>query len=317
MSIPEVLLSNVSGDVSALDRQLQSLRNRFDHTRGTVGEERQEALKKASQEFEAIFVNYMLKVMRDTIEPADEQSESLGKDVYISMFDQEIALGVAGLNSLGLGQMLYRQLKSKDGDLSAKGESLGRVPTTTLRQKRDLEPDSFTHSGGAILESGRNSIAVNVGSDNVELGSTSSSSDDQMDRGSNWHFPAVGKISSNFGWRTDPLTQAPRLHKGVDIAAPAGTAIRAARKGTVVFSGFLDGYGNTVILEHSDGYRSLYGHSSKNLVRPGIEVEADQVIGEVGRTGRSTGTHLHFELQKSGKAIDPRGLLADMEYSSK
>ncbi len=72
-----------------------------------------------------------------------------------------------------------------------------------------------------------------------------------------------------FGKRADPFTQATRFHRGIDIAAPAGTPIRAAQSGTVVFSGHLSGYGNTIILEHAGGYRTLYGHASRNLVKEG------------------------------------------------
>jgi murein DD-endopeptidase MepM/ murein hydrolase activator NlpD len=124
-----------------------------------------------------------------------------------------------------------------------------------------------------------------------------------------WSSPATGRLSSGFGIRTDPYTQSTTIHGGIDIAAPAGTPIRAAQAGTVVFSGWLRGYGNTMILEHADGYRTLYGHASRMLVSVGQAVFADQSIGEVGKTGRATGTHLHFELQKGQQRLDPTELL--------
>jgi murein DD-endopeptidase MepM/ murein hydrolase activator NlpD len=116
-------------------------------------------------------------------------------------------------------------------------------------------------------------------------------------------------LSSAFGNRADPFTQTTRFHRGIDIAAPAGAPIKAAQSGTVIFSGHLSGYGNTIILEHAGGYRTLYGHASKNLVKEGELISAEQVIGEVGSSGRSRGTHLHFELQKGGERIDPREFL--------
>ena len=125
-----------------------------------------------------------------------------------------------------------------------------------------------------------------------------------------WTLPAEGRLSSAFGKRADPFTQSTRFHRGIDIAAPAGAPIRAAQSGTVVFSGHLGGYGNTIILEHAGGYRTLYGHASRNLVKEGELISAEQVIGEVGSSGRSTGTHLHFELQKSGERLDPTRILA-------
>jgi murein DD-endopeptidase MepM/ murein hydrolase activator NlpD len=121
--------------------------------------------------------------------------------------------------------------------------------------------------------------------------------------------PAEGRLSSTFGKRADPFTQIARLHRGIDIAAPPGAPIRAARSGSVVFSGHLGGYGNTILQEHAGGYRILYGHAARNLVKEGELISAEQVIGEVGTSGRSTGTHLHFELQKSGERLDPRKFL--------
>jgi murein DD-endopeptidase MepM/ murein hydrolase activator NlpD len=99
-----------------------------------------------------------------------------------------------------------------------------------------------------------------------------------------------------------------RFHHGVDVAAPAGTLIKAAQSGRVVFSGQLGEYGNTIILEHENGCRTLYGHAARNLVTAGEQVSEGQMIGMVGNTGRSTGPHLHFELQKEGERIDPATL---------
>jgi murein DD-endopeptidase MepM/ murein hydrolase activator NlpD len=118
-----------------------------------------------------------------------------------------------------------------------------------------------------------------------------------------------GRLSSQFGRRADPFTQASRFHRGIDIAAPEGAPIRAVQAGTVLFSGYLRGYGNAIVVEHAGGYRTLYGHASRNLVKEGDPVSADQIIAEVGSSGRSTGTHLHFELQKGGEQLDPRKFL--------
>jgi murein DD-endopeptidase MepM/ murein hydrolase activator NlpD len=99
------------------------------------------------------------------------------------------------------------------------------------------------------------------------------------------------------------------------VAAPAGSPILAAHAGTVVYSGFLGGYGNTVIIEHENGYRTLYAHAAKNLVVVGERVAPEQVIGIVGNTGRSTGSHLHFELEKDGEKLDPLGYLIPSKES--
>lgn len=118
-------------------------------------------------------------------------------------------------------------------------------------------------------------------------------------------WPITAPVTSGFGMRTHPLTGASRLHTGVDLGAPAGTAIHAAAAGVVVVAGPLGGYGNAVDIAHDGGVTTRYGHQSRVLVRPGQQVVAGQVIGLVGATGAATGPHLHFEVRTSGGAIDP------------
>lgn len=117
--------------------------------------------------------------------------------------------------------------------------------------------------------------------------------------------PVAGRVSSPFGPRQLPDEDAPRHHAGLDIAAPPGTAIRAAAGGRVVFAGERGGYGNAVIVDHGNGLTTLYGHASELLVAEGDVVRPGTPIARVGSTGRSTGPHLHFELRRGGRAIDP------------
>jgi len=122
--------------------------------------------------------------------------------------------------------------------------------------------------------------------------------------------PVQGRISSPYGPRSDPLTGDPELHRGIDLAAPAGSEVRAAQGGQVEFSGWVSGYGNMVILKHPGGYTTLYGHNEENLVAAGETVASNQVIARVGATGRATGPHTHFEVRYNGKAVDPLPHLA-------
>ncbi|HWI55152.1 MAG TPA: LysM peptidoglycan-binding domain-containing M23 family metallopeptidase, partial [Desulfobacteria bacterium] len=120
---------------------------------------------------------------------------------------------------------------------------------------------------------------------------------------SNW--PVQGPVSSAFGRRWG------RMHKGIDIAAETGEPIRAVADGIVAFSGDRGTYGNSIIINHGDGFRSQYAHASKLLVTLGQRVERGQVIARVGNTGRSTGPHLHLELLYKGQPVDPENYLPD------
>ncbi len=121
--------------------------------------------------------------------------------------------------------------------------------------------------------------------------------------------PVNGRLTSRFGYRRSPFGRSMQFHQGLDIANTSGTIIKAAGKGKVVFSGHKSGYGKTIIIDHGNGYKTLYGHSRKILVSVGDIVEKEQPISEMGSTGRSTGSHLHFELHKNDKPMDPFTLL--------
>ena len=117
--------------------------------------------------------------------------------------------------------------------------------------------------------------------------------------------PVSGQVTSDFGWRTDPITGNPRFHGGIDIAAPQGTPVYAPQAGMVIYSGAYGGYGNVVVLSHGNSLYTVYGHNSRLLVQPGEMVYRGQVISLVGSTGRSTGPHLHFEIHYKQQYLHP------------
>lgn len=114
------------------------------------------------------------------------------------------------------------------------------------------------------------------------------------------------RVTSAFGARRDPIDGDTRMHHGVDLAAPTGTPVRAARDGVVRSADTRGGYGNVVVLDHGDGLESRYAHCDTLAVKPGQVVRAGDVVATVGATGRATGAHLHFELRDDGRAVDPR-----------
>lgn len=116
------------------------------------------------------------------------------------------------------------------------------------------------------------------------------------------------RIASGFGYRVDPIYKTRKMHKGMDFTAPTGTKIYAT--GDAVVKKVVNkrwGYGKHVILSHGYGYSTLYGHMSRINVRPGQKVKRGQLIGLVGSTGKSTGPHLHYEVHKNGRAVNPVG----------
>lgn len=216
-------------------------------------------LRKACEEFEAVFTYQLLQSMRRTVEKSDLFHGGTGEEVYESMLDQELSKSMAGAGKGGLADLLYKQLRTKDqpgetqGGLSMPPKSLPEMPSPRA--------------------------------------------------------PLKGRVSSEFGWRIHPIFGEKRFHRGLDIAAGEGSIIRASMAGRVVASEFQEDYGNVVVMEHGRGYTTLYAHNSENLVREGEWVDAGASLGLVGSTGRSTGPHLHFEVKRHGRNLDPAEFL--------
>jgi murein DD-endopeptidase MepM/ murein hydrolase activator NlpD len=112
-------------------------------------------------------------------------------------------------------------------------------------------------------------------------------------------------MSSRFGHRIDPITRNRAWHNGVDFAGKEGADVIAVAAGVVVFAGQRSGYGKMIELNHGSGYSTRYGHHKDLVVKPGDIVRKGQVIGLMGSSGRSTGPHVHFEVFKHGRAVDP------------
>jgi len=123
-------------------------------------------------------------------------------------------------------------------------------------------------------------------------------------------WPVHGRISGRYGHRYHPIFHRRMMHTGLDIAASYGTNIAAAMDGQVTFVGTKGGYGRTIIIRHADGYETLYGHCSKILVKRGQKVKKGQAIGKVGSSGYSTGPHVHFEVRRHGKRMNPEKVLS-------
>jgi murein DD-endopeptidase MepM/ murein hydrolase activator NlpD len=238
-------------------------------------------VKKAAQEFESLFVSYMLKVMRETVEESGLMEGGLGKDIYSDLFDQEVARGISQQSVLGIADMIYKRLSAVE-------------PIAVPEDNEQL------NQGGTFTQPQTPQTVI------PKTEQTGESESEIPD----FRLPLQSPISSGFGLRRDPFTHKAEFHKGLDIAAPAGMNVRAALRGEVVFSGNDRGYGNTVVIQHSDGYQTRYAHLAEISVRVGDVLSSGDVLGVVGNTGHSTGPHLHFEVIRRGSQIDPKLALA-------
>ena len=115
----------------------------------------------------------------------------------------------------------------------------------------------------------------------------------------------LNRVASGYGSRFHPILKVNKMHNGLDFAASTGTPIYATGDGTIKMAGFNSGYGNVVVIRHGNGYETLYAHMSRIKARNGGKVKRGDVIGYVGSTGLSTGPHLHYEIHKDGKPVDP------------
>lgn len=122
---------------------------------------------------------------------------------------------------------------------------------------------------------------------------------------SGWQAPVRGRLASRFGMRYHPVLRRRKMHTGTDVSARSGTPIKAAHGGRVLWSGWKKAYGKTVIIDDGGGTTTVYGHASKLSVKAGQPIKRGEYIGNVGSTGWSTGPHLHFEVRKNGRPVDP------------
>jgi murein DD-endopeptidase MepM/ murein hydrolase activator NlpD len=246
--------------------------------------------QKAAQEFVSLLFMEVLKAMRAGIPKGGLfESDSVENDIYTSLADTEVARAIAGKEALGLRSMIEKALDRSAG----KGVDSSVIKAVDPSAARSLnrQPAKIAKLLDAI---------VAAESHSHELGA-----------------PASGAVSSKFGLRADPWTGASRFHKGLDIAAPAGSPVKAVAAGKVVFSGWAEEYGNLVTIDHGDGTSTRYGHNQVNLVHSGDEVAPGQQIALVGATGRATGPHLHFEMRRNGEAIDPTQVIGFQQVAGK
>ena len=225
---------------------------------------------------------------------------------YAILDNQEEKLYVSNFED---AESVVNSLKEKDS---------ANVGTISILEKYETELKDLVSSEEAVSKlyvekpkvvqvastSSRKSSNVYQAKGTVNTKTTTSSG--KVSLGISLIKPVSGTISSRFGSRSSVRSSA---HTGLDIAAPSGTAVKAAASGTVTFSGYKGSYGNLIVISHGNGVQTYYGHCSKLYVVAGTQVSQGQTIAAVGSTGNSTGPHLHLEIRINGVAYNPQNYL--------
>ncbi len=240
-------------------------------------EEKKAKLKEIAGQFEEVFIETLLKTAREAekIIKKEEDNYGLNLGFYREMQDYYLSQSIVASGGLGLQDLIVEQLMDKL-NLTQNSDNPLKEKKQILKNTKDIKTDLNFHL--------------------------------------NFIPPVKGSISSPFGWRIDPFTGKKAYHKGIDIKAPEGTPVHSAEAGKVVFAGEKGGYGNLIILEHKNGFKTYYAHLKDIKVKIGEEVGKGMVIGDVGSTGRSTGPHLHFELRQEDRVYNPLQKLSIFKF---
>jgi murein DD-endopeptidase MepM/ murein hydrolase activator NlpD len=244
---------------------------------------------KAARMLEAYFLRRIMAEVRTSSGEGSLLAPGFGGEVFREMLDGALADRMAEAGGVGLASMITEQLRGESGPAAA-APARGSARAIRAAYGAASSPDAWRLPIGAPTA---------------------------LPTGATWQMPVdATRISSGFGKiRLDPTTPTgTRTHKGIDMTAPMGTPVHAARAGQVVRAGSTKGgFGNLVVIDHGNGIRSFYGHLSAIDVKKGDVVEAGAHIGAVGSTGRSSGPHLHFEVRQNGVSIDPTSDVAGLK----
>ena len=236
-------------------------------------------------------------ILRHTVSDGETVSE-VAAEMGVSVANVLASNRLFGGGQLQPGRVLYA---SRDGvvHIIQRGQTLTdisvsySVPVETLTSANGITTSSTIYAGDRILIP---DVTTTFWDDVVRLSKGTSS---------RFIWPLEGEVVSTFGWRVHPVLENRHHHDGIDLDVSEGTIVHAAAGGEVYYYGGQPGYGNVLVIEHADGYVTMYGHLSSALVTPGRYVEMGQEIALSGNTGISSGPHLHFEIRNGEFPIDP------------
>lgn len=238
---------------------------------------KEEKIKRVAIQFEEVLINTLLK---ETFKEEEErEGEEEGLPLHTGSFNdlRQMFLSqyIADNGGLGYREIIEQQIKDHYFNEDVKNNN------NSIDNNKSASPTSLPVSTVHTIPAASPTSMENISS------------------------PVPGSISSNYGWRKDPIDGLTRFHTGVDFDIPSNTPVKSFMEGKVTFSGWEKGYGYLVEITHPNGLISRYGHNAELKVKEGDHVDSGAVIALSGSSGRSTGPHLHFELRKGEFSLNP------------
>ncbi|MCC7180166.1 MAG: peptidoglycan DD-metalloendopeptidase family protein [Acidobacteria bacterium] len=227
-------------------------------------------IRALAQQFESMLLAQMLEGMKQAMTP-DAESQGLGGQIMGDTISAELALALGRAGGLGLSELVGTALARLDA--VGGGRRAPEVPSG------DPLPDHIAPPVAPSLASAATALPAPEGRPST--------------------------VTSDFGWRVDPLNGRHRFHAGQDLRAAYGEEVRSATEGTVTFAGEKSGYGLVLVVSHGSGLETRYAHLSSVNVPEGARVRAGDLIARSGSSGRVTAPHLHFEVRQHGQPVDP------------
>ena len=288
------------------EAKVESAEERVASYRGSIEEVTQD-LKRRQEMLESLSEQYFGDVPQAEVQTpaADAREEEKAMKTISTMGPEAAGLARIEVRQIRFAEKMTKVAQARTLQAEAAIRQFGLNPEVLARQARNAQGGPFEPFFGKGKKEARDPLFLNLA---VALGRM-----DAMERALAaipTSMPVASMMmSSGFGYRADPFTGAAAMHAGLDFKGAIGTPILAAAEGRVVLAGFNGGYGNSVEIRHANGIVTRYAHLSGLNVRKGEMVERGVRVGRMGSTGRSTGSHLHFEVRLNGQAINPRKFL--------
>lgn len=305
MAINQVSVTAQRMALSQQEAKVESAEERVANYRGSIDEVAKD-LERRQKMLESLSDQYLGDVPEANAQtPAKPAAEDQTVKTISAVVPEAAGLARVEVRQIQFAEKMTKVALARTSKAEAAIRQFGLNPDVLARQARNAQGGVFEPFFGSAKKDVRDPRFLKL--------AASLSRMDAMERALAaipTSMPAaVMMMSSGFGFRSDPFTGGGAMHAGLDFKGPVGTPILSAAEGRVTFAGFNGGYGKTVEITHANGLLTRYAHLSGLNVARGQKVERGLQIGRMGSTGRSTGSHLHFEVRLNGRAINPRKFL--------